>query len=454
MSTTIGQTIGQYQLEELAGRGSMADVYKARHTVTGEVCAIKTIHPHLFNHGGSLDRFRREAEVMKRIHHPNIVRVEEFVVDGDNAYIVMEYLGGGTLELRLMEMARQRRPVSLEQADQWMQIICAAVDFAHRHGVIHRDLKPANIMFRDDGTPVLTDFGLVYWIDHPRLSGTGGLTGTPAYISPEQARGAPGDKRSDVYTLGVILYEMLVGQTPFQGGTLAVAVKHISELPPTPRVLGRHLPPGVESVVMRTLSKDPMERYQSAQLLAHALHVAVERAQAQPAARSEPDPTEPVPVRSSSASLPSSARSGTPLEEFSAYEDSEYAAPPSPRDRRAWLAPAAVLLGIVVLVVGIGWGATQLIEVSTPTANTAPRFAVGSGVRVDGDGQASVSLLRGCPAGFWLGVLGVANDGDVGRILERRTCDGAWWYRLSIPEAADAEWDGTGWIAETYLHVR
>ena len=277
MKPSIGERLGQYRLEQLAGRGSMADVYQARHVDTGERVAVKLMHPHLIQQPSALRRFRREAEVMLKVRHPHIAQIYDCVAEAETAYIVMEYLAGGTLEERLAEASLKHGGLPLEQIDRWMTTICAAVDYAHRHGLVHRDLKPANIMFRDDDAPVLTDFGLAYWVDQPRLSGTGSLTGTPAYISPEQARGQAGDRRSDVYSLGVILYEMLTGQTPFQGGTLGVVVKHISELPPAPRVFGRKLHPNVEAVVMRTLAKEPVERYQSAQSLAAALHLAIHK---------------------------------------------------------------------------------------------------------------------------------------------------------------------------------
>jgi serine/threonine-protein kinase len=456
VGVAVGQSIGNYEIEALAGRGSMAEVYRARRCDSGAVVAIKLIHPHLLNQPKQFERFRREAEVLKKIQHPHIARLYDFVIDNGAAYMVMEYLGGGTLESRLAEYAARREPVPLEQANAWMSVICGAVDYAHRSNLVHRDLKPANILFREEGAPVLTDFGLVYWIDQPRLSGTGSVTGTPAYISPEQARGQVGDRRSDVYSLGVILYEALTGQTPFTGNTLGVAIKHISELPPSPRVLGRYLPPGVEAVIMRALSKDPIERYQSAQLLADALQLAITRGSASNTAPlpSAERSARPAPLLTGGAPAVAVPRSPGAIDETPL--DTGYSLPlPWPDPVKQWLIPLAALGLVVAAVAGVWWGASLFKGGPVQTAAAAARFSAGAAVRVvTTDPQASVSVLRGCPTGFWMGVLGVASAGDVGRVLERRTCDGQWWYRVNIPEAADAEWDGVGWIDETFLEVR
>lgn len=452
MKPSIGERLGPYRLEQLAGRGSMADVYQARHVDTGEQVAVKLMHPHLIQQPSALRRFRREAEVMLKVRHPHIAQVYECVAEAETAYIVMEYLAGGTLEQRLAKVSLQHGSVPLEQVDRWMTIICAAVDYAHRHGLVHRDLKPANIMFRDDDAPVLTDFGLAYWVDQPRLSGTGSLTGTPAYISPEQARGQAGDRRSDVYSLGVILYEMLTGQTPFQGGTLGVVIKHISDLPPAPRIFGRHLHPNVEAVVMRTLAKEPVERYQSAQSLAAALHLAVERSTAavapHPAACARPAPS------GMSARLSRPILAGAAMADDPPLVIESYLPPvPSP-GLRHWAPPALALAGLVALVGVLWWAAAEWLPADAAPPATSPRFAVGSAVRAVGGSQASVSVLRGCPTGFWMGVLGMADDGEAGRVLERQTCDGEWWYRVAFPDAADEQWDGSGWLSGANLEVR
>ena len=278
MSGASGQTLGHYRLEALIGHGSMADVYRGADLTSGNSAAIKVIHTHLLDQPGFLERFKREAEALAALQHPHIVQLYECVCQPGEAYFVMEYVDGGMMETRLEEQRLGKEEMSLDRVLDWMGSIASAVDFAHTCGVIHRDLKPANILFRETGEPVLTDFGLAHLLGHTRLSGSNAITGTPAYLSPEQARGFPGDMRSDIYSLGVILYEILTGQTPFQGNPVSIVFKHVSELPPSPRLLGRYLPPGVEAVVMRSLAKSPSERYQSAQAMVRALREAVIRA--------------------------------------------------------------------------------------------------------------------------------------------------------------------------------
>lgn len=463
MSVAVGQTIGPYEVEALAGRGSMADVYRARHQTTGQVVAVKLIHSYLLDQPSQLSRFRREAETLKKIQHPNIAQFYDFVVEPGMAYIVLEYLEGGTLEQRLASFTTRREQLPLETANEWMRVICGAVEYAHRHGLVHRDLKPANIIFRSAGEPVLTDFGLVYGFDQPRLSGTGSVTGTPAYISPEQARGHAGDKRSDVYSLGVILYELLAGQPPFQGHTLGVAVKHISELPPSPRVYGRYLPAGVEAVVMRALAKEPIERYQSAILLSDALSFAVARTAAPPTAsaangggvRSAPAggaAARPAPI----VSLPDAAPPQRVIRDYD-YEPEPFTLPPPPANPlQVWLTRLGALAALAAVAASLWWVSVSFTGWSTPAvASSSPQFSVGASVRVvTTNPQASVSVLRGCPTGFWLGVVGMASAGDVGKVVERRVCGDQWWYRVSIPAAADAEWNGDGWVEGVYLTTR
>jgi serine/threonine protein kinase len=164
------QKIGPYRLEKQIGYGSMSDVYMATDERNERNVAIKIIHPYLLDHPGMLERFTREAEALKSLRHPNIVRIYEYINQPDMAYLVMEAVDGGTLEERMIEAQRNGRFIPPELILRWMVDICEAVDFAHSQGMIHRDLKPSNILFRRNGQPVLSDFGLAFLMHHPRIS--------------------------------------------------------------------------------------------------------------------------------------------------------------------------------------------------------------------------------------------------------------------------------------------
>ena len=273
----VGETLGNYSIEGLLGHGTMAEVYLARHLIHGYEVAIKVIHPHLLNDPGFIERFKREAKVLGEMDHPHIIHVYDFVITPQTAYIVMEYLGGGTLADKINKYHEKKETMPLWEVLQVLEPIASAIDYAHEHGLVHRDIKPANILFRDNQDAVLSDFGLAFLINDPRLSASNTITGTPAYLSPEQAKGMAGDARSDVYALGIVLYEMLTGYTPFQGNIISVVMKHISDAPPSLRSFGRYLPKKVEDVVMKALDKQPHLRYQSAQFFARDFRKSIEK---------------------------------------------------------------------------------------------------------------------------------------------------------------------------------
>jgi serine/threonine-protein kinase len=261
----IGKTLGKYRIVEQIGQGGMAEVYKAYHPNLDRYVAIKLMHTFLAKQEGFLERFRREAQGVARLRHPNIVLMHDFDVEGDVYYMVMEYLQGPSLKRHLAELEAQSQWLSLPEA---LRIVCdvgEALDYAHGHAMFHRDVKPANIVLAPDGKAILTDFGIVKMLGaSTQLTASGALIGTPAYMAPEQCTGAAGDARADVYSLGIVLYQLVTRRLPYDADTpMAVVFKQVSAPLPVPSTLNPDLPPGIERILLRALAKDPEDRYQS-----------------------------------------------------------------------------------------------------------------------------------------------------------------------------------------------
>ena len=263
----IPEKIGRYQVEDELGRGGMATVYRARDPIAERDVAIKVLPPEMLHDPQFKVRFEREAKVIARLEHPAIVPVYDFGEDAGLPYFVMRYMTGGSLSERLKE-----GPLSVPEASRLLARLAPALDSAHAKGIIHRDLKPGNILFDEYGEPYISDFGIAK-ITESQSSMTGsGIVGTPAYMSPEQAQGGTVDNRSDIYGLGVILFEALTGQQPYSGDTpMSVVVKHITD--PVPHILDvkPDLPLGVDKVIGKALAKDKNERFATCQAMADAL---------------------------------------------------------------------------------------------------------------------------------------------------------------------------------------
>ena len=265
----------RYVLESEIARGGMAIVYKARDDVLARPVAVKVLHSHLADDEDFLERFRFEALAAARLAHPNIVSIYDTGAEPADPegmthhYIVMEYCGGGSLAEHLLAEG----PLRPERAAVVGGSVCEALAYAHRSGVIHRDIKPANILVAEGGGLKVADFGIAKaaFVDGD-VTTTGSILGTVTYLSPEQLRGDEPDQRSDIYSLGVTLYELLAGRAPFQEETqMAIAMKHLREEPPPLRSVRGGIPRGLESVVAKAMAKDPDERYQSAQDMRTAL---------------------------------------------------------------------------------------------------------------------------------------------------------------------------------------
>lgn len=259
MSSLIGRKLGQYEVVELLGKGGMATVYKGYQASLDRYVAIKVLPPHPGMDDQFIERFRLEAKTIGSLQNPNILPLYDYGAEDDVLYLVMAYVAGGSLADYLDGALEPR------QIEKWLRGIASGLDFAHRRGIVHRDIKPANILIDSDGHPLLADFGVVKMLaSGTNLTGTS-LVGTPAYMSPEQGQGLEIDGRSDVYSLGVMVYEMLTGQHPYRADTpMQTILKHITDPVPDIMTLRPDLPAALGDVMARVLAKDPKDRYSTA----------------------------------------------------------------------------------------------------------------------------------------------------------------------------------------------
>ena len=278
MPEWIGKTIGRVRIDKYLARGGMAEVYLGSHLSLDRLVAVKVLHSYIEEDPGLLTRFQREAKVVAALRHPNIVQIYDFDATEGHPYIVMEYLKGPTLSSYLRRLHERNERIPTHQVARLLKALTSALDYAHEQGVIHRDIKPANIMLHgkadeipldqpltSDVEAILTDFGLVRIEHAASQTASGMVSGTPSYMSPEQARGDKTDHRTDIYSLGVVLYEMLAGRVPFEAdSTMSVMYMQINEPPPAI--------PGVNSalqaVINRALAKNPNDRYQTCREMA------------------------------------------------------------------------------------------------------------------------------------------------------------------------------------------
>ncbi|MFW6135972.1 MAG: protein kinase domain-containing protein [Chloroflexota bacterium] len=280
-----GRTIGKYRILEPLGRGGMARVYRAYHPQLDRYVAVKVLRADLLDDeasdaGSWRARFQREARAVAALRHPNVVRVYDFDVEGNLSYIVMECLEGDSLKTRLNDYRVRGERMGLGEVVRILLDVLNGLAYAHCEGMVHRDLKPANVLLTRRGDAVLSDFGIAQIVGGTRHTVPGALMGTVSYMAPEQGREGRSDRRSDVYSIGVIFYEMLVQRPPFEADTpLAVLMKHLNDPLPLPREIDPLIPEPFERVILKALAKDPDHRYQSAAEMARGLREAAQQAE-------------------------------------------------------------------------------------------------------------------------------------------------------------------------------
>jgi serine/threonine protein kinase len=391
--------LGRYELLERLGEGGMGEVWKAHDTQLQRAVAIKLLRSDLSGDPDFGASFLREARLVAALHHPNIVQIHDFQLADrgaqGRAYMVMDYIEGGTLAASLQATVRQGLFWPASDIVELFTSISLALDYAHEQGMIHRDIKPANILLqrspvgtRSPGEPVLTDFGIARW--QGGGSTLTGFVGTPLYISPEQAQSDPVDRRSDLYSLGIVLYEILTGTVPFRGGNpLAIMLQHVHESPPPPVSLNPHVSSALSAVVLRSIAKNPQERFpgaaQMTSALAQAFNLAVPARLAEAGARFAPqvfNPLQPgaVPILPAAPVVP--GQSAPPIR----AADAGPRTPPLPvpagtRPQRGKMRrlPLVSALCLILLLLGIGAASTlpHLFAPSSPPAGGPGSNALG-----------------------------------------------------------------------------
>ncbi len=340
----IGRQLGDYHIEARIGRGGMAKIYRAYQPSVQRHVAIKIISTDVADEQDLKtfhERFAREAQVVASLEHTHILPIYDYGLVDETAYLVMRLMSGGSLSDMVME-----GPLPQERAAEIFSQVARGLAYAHSKGIIHRDLKPANILFSSTGDAYLTDFGLAKWIEgSPILTQSGKIVGTPAYMAPEQLRGDPIDQRADIYSMGIILYQMLTGELPFDsdsGDVVSIMYQHLEKQPPSPRDINPEISPTVEAVILKALEKHPVHRYSSILQMADELDAALGRRLA-----SKPGDMSPTPVV--------------------IFKDTVQQA--QQRARRRWIigGAAAIIALVLVVVAALALTHSQTLSIPPPT---------------------------------------------------------------------------------------
>lgn len=361
----IGKVLSnRYEVLERIGGGGMAIVYRALDKVLNRYVSVKVLRPQFVSDPEFVHRFRREAQAAASLSHPNVVNIYDVGMEDEIYYIVMEYINGKTLK----EVIQERSPLSASEAVGIAKQICSALQHAHEHQIVHRDIKPHNILIAKDGHVKVTDFGIARAITSNTITHNGSVLGSVHYFSPEQARGGITDVKSDIYSLGVVLYEMVTGELPFSGESpISVALKHLQDYFVEPRQMNPKLPQSVENVILKSLAKNPDARYQSAKEMYDDLDRALQNPNVEkfvpPVDMSHTQPTLQIPA-AALKDHPGSSKPGG-----NARVTGESADGGAKRKKRNVWKTIGIIIGLLILGgVGVATGFTVMSSVmSAPT---------------------------------------------------------------------------------------
>src|SRR5438874_4507103 len=348
MSDATNKRLGDYEILKVLGSGGMGRVYQVRNTITDRVEAMKVLLPDLEGHEDVAARFQREIKVLAALNHPNIATLHTALTIDNQLVMIMEYVEGESLSSRL-----NHGPIAVTDGLKYFDQVLSALSYAQQRYVIHRDIKPANMMLTPDGKVKLMDFGIARSQGEPtKLTATGSTLGSLNYMSPEQIKGEPVDERSDLYSLGISLYEMLTGQRPFKGDSnFSIMAAHLSEVPKPPLELHPGLPAEVNELILTSIAKAPAHRFQSADAFRRALQRALQSMQYENTLIQGSQDTSPVPVLPPTAQSYAAAaviaqrRAPAPIPPAV-----QIPTPPSPASHRGLYMALGAFLVIVVLI--------------------------------------------------------------------------------------------------------